>query len=223
MTTTEKHPRAPDAHPVPAVFARHTAWQPEPPVASASVRPEALTPRRSRTKTRKMIVVWRFEMPSNPYEAPRPTPPGEMQGATQGRPSRTPFILAGIGAVVASAYWAAVTVALWTASASRFGFHVVIPCVLMGLCAVRGFQVLKGDFAAAKKLLWIHCLAGALVLTLFEVVSGGTLFIVLQGVRFDLNGKVVGGAIHVFGALTAYVVARRAPAPIQRPRARSGR
>jgi hypothetical protein len=136
-------------------------------------------------------------MKLDPYQ-----PPGVLAAAEPATPtSRRLFILAAIGAGLASVYWAALTVILGfgAASGSTSGVQVVLPCVLVVLYAMRGFKILKGDRAAARGILWLHGL-GALMAVL-RLLAGDPVTIVLQGVKI---------AIHVFGGITAYL-AQRAP------------
>jgi len=135
----------------------------------------------------------------NPYEAP----PGDgmpmPMGVDPGR--RTAFVLAGIGAGLASLYWAGLTalLAFGVSAGTISGTQIILPCVLIGLYAVRAFQIFKGDPTAAKKVLWLHGVGGALAL--FQMFSGTPLLMVFQGVKV---------AIHLFGGITAYLATRRA-------------
>ena len=109
-------------------------------------------------------------------------------------PSRTPFILAGIAAALASLYWAGLT--LLTLSSVAGGAvsptQVILPVVLIALYAWRGVQLFKGDPAAARKILWLHGLGG--IMALIGAFSQTGLIVVLQGVKV---------AIHAFGVATA--------------------
>ncbi len=138
-------------------------------------------------------------MNTNPYQAPTPYEPADQRRDSPTPMNRTPFILAAVGAGLASGYWALLTllIVFGVASGSVSGFHVVLPCVLIGLYALRGYQLFKGDPAAAKRILWLHGVGG--VMALIQIFSGGTLIMVLQGIKL---------VIHVFGALTAYLAAR---------------
>jgi hypothetical protein len=122
---------------------------------------------------------------SNPYE-----PPGFS--APQGPPSKTPFILAAIGAFAASLYWAAL--ALMVSRGESSGVQAIMPFVLAGLYGFRGFQVFSGDPGAAQRLLWLHGIGAAM--TVFQMTQGG------DGVVMLLQGIKV--AIHLFGGGTAY-------------------
>ena len=135
-------------------------------------------------------------MNRNPYEAP----PGEGMPMGEDPGRRTAFILAGIGAAFASLYWAGLTALLaFGVSAGRIsGTQLILPCVLIGLYAVRSFQIFKGDPTAAKKVLWLHGVGGALAL--FQMFSGTPVLMVFQGI------KVV---IHLFGGVTAYLAQRQ--------------
>gem|GEM_PF-6072742 len=123
---------------------------------------------------------------SNPYE-----PPGLYEPPQQPT-SKTPFILAAIGAFAASLYWAGLTLLIGLSEAS--GVQMVMPFVLVGLYAFRGFQVYSGDPAAAQRLLWLHGIGAAM--TVFQMTQGG------DGVVMLLQGIKVG--IHLFGGGTAY-------------------
>jgi hypothetical protein len=139
--------------------------------------------------------------PPNPYEAPRAE---RLESTDQGQVPqslRGPFLLAAIGAWLASAYWAGLTLllllglAMGSASSS---FQVLFPAVLIGLYAFRGYQLIKGNPAAAKRILWLHGFGGAAAL--LNIVSSTTsLWSTLQGIKI---------AIHVFGAVTAYLAHR---------------
>ena len=131
-------------------------------------------------------------MSPNPYEPPTAFGPE--------RATRTLFVLAAVGAWAASAYWAALTlmIGLGVATSSASPLQIVLPLVLIGLYAVRGFQVLKGQAAATTRLLWLHGVGGVIALT--QVYSGTGILVVLQGIKV---------AIHVFGGVATYL-ARRA-------------
>lgn len=140
------------------------------------------------------------QMSPNPYQAPPTARLSEGPDAEMRRPlNRTPFILAGIGAGLASAYWAALTllIGFGVAAGSVSAFQVILPCVLIALYALRGFQLLKGDPNAAKRVLWLHGVGG--VMALLQIFSGSTLLVVLQGIKFG---------IHIFGGVTAYMAGR---------------
>lgn len=131
----------------------------------------------------------------NPYEPPGPH--DDRPGIEP--PQRTIFILAAIGAWIAGAYWAALTLllGLGVAAGSVSATQIILPCVLIGLYAVRGFQIFKGDPAAARRVLWLHGIGG--IVALVQMFSGGALLIVLQAFKV---------AIHGFGAVTAYLAGR---------------
>jgi hypothetical protein len=73
----------------------------------------------------------------------------------------------------------------------------VLPCVLIVLYAVRGFQLLKGDPNAARRILWLHGIGG--IAAIVYMASGGGLIVVLQAAKL---------VIHVFGGATAYLALR---------------
>src|SRR5690349_12005718 len=129
-------------------------------------------------------------MEPNPYHAPASLaldPPERL--------NRAPFVLAALGAGLASLYWAAITalIAFGTASGATSGMQLVLPCVLVGLYAMRGFQLFKGDPAAAQRVLWLHGVGG--VVAIIQIATGDPFIQVLHGIKV---------AIHVFGAVTAY-------------------
>lgn len=132
-------------------------------------------------------------MNPNPYQAPSP---GGPQYAAS---NRLLFVLAGVGAWLASAYWAALTLllAFGTATGTVSPLQLALPVVLIVLYAMRGLQLFKGDPAAARRILWLHGVGA--VMALVQMSHGGTLWIVLQGIKI---------AIHVFGGLTAYLAVR---------------
>lgn len=122
---------------------------------------------------------------SNPYEPPGFSDP-------QGPPSKTPFVLAALGAFAASLYWAGLTLLIGLGESS--GVQMIMPFVLVGLYAYRGFQVYSGDTGAAQRLLWLHGIGAAM--TVFQMMKGGEgVWILLQGVKV---------AIHLFGGGAAY-------------------
>jgi hypothetical protein len=98
-------------------------------------------------------------------------------------------------------YWAALTLLLGAgiASGSVSGVQVFFPCVLVVFYAVRGYQIFKGDPAAARRIVWLHAVGG--VAAILQMSSRHGLVVALNGVKI---------AIHVFGAITAYL-AQRSP------------
>lgn len=133
----------------------------------------------------------------NPYQ-----PPGPPPGYARARPvSRTPFVLAGVGAFLASAYWALLTLLIGLASAtgSASSMNLILPIVLIALYAWRGINVIKGDPASARSLLWLHGIGGFFAMT--QLTHGGGIFVVLQGLKV---------LIHVFGGITAFLAHRQA-------------
>jgi hypothetical protein len=109
------------------------------------------------------------------------------------------FVLAAVGAGLASVYWAALTLLLGfgAAAGAVSGAQLILPCFLIAIYAVRAFQIFKGDPAAARKILWLHGL-GALM-AVFRLSSESSLIVVLNVVKI---------AIHIFGAATAYLAQR---------------
>jgi hypothetical protein len=136
-------------------------------------------------------------MNQNPYESPGD---GGYPGAEMDPARRTKFVVAAIGSGLASLYWAALTalIGLGVAAGGVSGAQLILPCVLIGLYGVRAYQMFKGDESAAKKVLWLHGVGGAIAI--FNVISGGSGFIVvLQGIKV---------LIHLFGGITAYRVTK---------------
>ena len=147
-------------------------------------------------------------MNQNPYQAPRDYgPPGAMQTAPAA--TRGAFILAALGAGLASAYWAAVTllVMFGVAKGSVAGAQVVLPGVLILLYAVRGWQLFQGNPAAARRILVLHFVGGAVAV--FQVMAGHGLIVTLNAVKI---------VIHVFGAITAFLATRAYAAATAAPR-----
>ncbi len=142
-------------------------------------------------------------MNPNPYQAPQaPGPQGPYASPQAGPPAdRTMFVLAAVGAGLASAYWAGLTllIGLGAAFGSISAFQVILPVVLIVLYAVRGVQIFKGDRAAARRILWLHGFGA--ISAVLQIASGGTLFVVLQGIKI---------LIHIFGGITAYLVQKNA-------------
>ncbi len=126
--------------------------------------------------------------------------PYEQDPSTLSTPvSRTPFLLAAIGAGSASLYWLGLTalLAFGAAVGSVSAAQVILPCVLIGMYAWRAIQISKGDPDAARKVLWLHGLGG--ITAIIQIASGGAFMFVLQGIKLG---------IHVFGGVTAYLASR---------------
>ncbi|HMY16523.1 MAG TPA: hypothetical protein PKA58_09400 [Polyangium sp.] len=109
--------------------------------------------------------------------------------------ARRPFVLAAIGAGLASLYWAGLTalIAFAVAVGPLKGTELILPFVLIGLYAWRGSQILKGDPNAARSVLYLHVFGG--LTAVFQIVTGGPLMWVLQGIKL---------VIHIFGSITAH-------------------
>jgi hypothetical protein len=92
-------------------------------------------------------------MNQNPYQAPGLYAPPATAVAV-GAPSRTLFILAGVGAFLASGYWALMTLLLVAgmAAGTVSGTTLVFPVILIVLYALRGLQIIKGDVAAPRRI-----------------------------------------------------------------------
>jgi hypothetical protein len=143
-------------------------------------------------------------MTPNPYQPPNPysgAPSGASPGAAVAVVNRTPFVLAGIGAWLASLYWAALALlrGLFAAAGAGSGITVLMPMILVGLYAVRGFQVFQGDPAAARRLLWLHAFGSMAALLLAFSASG--FYAGLQSVKV---------LIGIFGGVTAFLAQRAA-------------
>lgn len=133
----------------------------------------------------------------NPYESPGERGPDSMSA----EPARkTIFVLAAIGSGLAALYWAGLTALIGLAAATSkevSGTQIILPCVLIGLYALRAFQIWKGDPNAARRVLWLHVVGGAVAV--FQMTSGAPLWIALNVIKV---------AIHVFGGITAYRASR---------------
>jgi hypothetical protein len=127
----------------------------------------------------------------NPYQ-----PPGAPDQRQPGQPNRAPFVLAAVGAALASLYWAAMVVLVLSMGASADA-QTFIPVVLVGFYAYRGYQIFGGDKQAAQRILWLHGI-GALM-AFMQIMSGASGLAVFQGVKI---------AINIFGAITAYLATR---------------
>jgi hypothetical protein len=129
----------------------------------------------------------------NPYQPPGAYAPSVPAAAG----NRGAFVLAAIGAWFAGAYWAAITLLLvmgMAVGSSVSGMQLVLPCVLIGLYAVRGYQIWSGDPAAARRIIWLHgvgCIAA-----LLQMTQGHGLLAFLQGFKVVVN---------LFGGIAAYV------------------
>ena len=109
-------------------------------------------------------------MAPNPYQPPQ-APFGYPQSAPP--ENRTMFVLAAIGAGLASVYWAGLTllIGLGAAMGSASMVQVILPIVLIVLYAVRGLQIFKGDRAAARRILWLHGLG--CIAAFMQIAAGG--------------------------------------------------
>ena len=128
---------------------------------------------------------------TNPYEPPR-------QAVNALSPSvRGAFTLAGAAAFLASIYWGVFTllVGFGAAMGSTSPLQILLPVVLVVLYAMRGFQLLKGDVAAARRLIWLHGVGA--VAAFIQLLSGQV--VILLAIKV---------AINVFGAVTAYRATR---------------
>jgi hypothetical protein len=138
-------------------------------------------------------------MDPNPYDAPRSEDPYARGDGVAF--DRTPFVLAAIGAGLASAYWALLTLLIGAGVSAGGGSpaQLILPVVLIGLYAFRGLKVWRGDANAARSLLWLHGLGGVVAVMQAMALSG--LMATLQGMKL---------LIHVFGGVTAFLAVRAA-------------
>jgi hypothetical protein len=115
-----------------------------------------------------------------PYEAPM---------------NRTPYILAAVGAGLTSLYWAALALLIGVAASTGSGspIQAILPFILIGLYAYRGYQVFQGMPAAANALLWLHGIGA--VVSVMRMMDTDVITMTLYGIKIGL---------HVFGAATAY-------------------
>jgi hypothetical protein len=111
------------------------------------------------------------------------------------------FLLAGLGGFLASGYWALMTLLLGAgvASGSINPTQLLLPGILIVLYAMRGAQILKGDVAAAQRILWLHAVGG--VFALIQLASSTSLVFALTLIKV---------LIHVFGGVTAFLARRGA-------------
>jgi hypothetical protein len=132
----------------------------------------------------------------NPYQ-----PPGNYGAPTAAvaTATRGPFLLAAIGAWLAGAYWAAITLLLMlgVAAGSVSGAQIILPVVLIVLYALRGYQLFNGDPAAARRILWLHVVGG--IAATLQMMSGNVILVALNGVKI---------LIHIFGGVTAWMAQR---------------
>jgi hypothetical protein len=126
----------------------------------------------------------------NPYQ-----PPGAPAGREPGQRNRAPFVLAAVGAGLASLYWGAM-VLLTLSMGNGAGPQSFLPLLLVGLYAYRGYQIFTGDTQAAGRILWLHGIGAVMA---FMQMMGASGLGVFQGVKV---------AINVFGAITAYLATR---------------
>jgi hypothetical protein len=153
------------------------------------------------------------EMTPNPYEPPRPYSPEQNpqayypQSAVVTTVDRTPFVLAAVGAWLAGAYWAALTLLILVGASSGNGSmtSVIMPFILIFLYAARGFNLFKGDPKAAQTILWLH--GFGIFAAISQMASGGGIIVALQSVKI---------LIHVFGGVTALLALRAVKEAIAR-------
>jgi hypothetical protein len=139
-------------------------------------------------------------MTPNPYQPPAAYQAPPVPGAAVAPVvNRTPFILAAVGAWLASAYWGLMTgiIGLGMAFGSTSGTQLLWPLVLIVLYALRGVQIFKGNPAAARGIILLHAVGA--IAALLQAASGGMFIAMLQGFKVVIN---------VFGAITAYLAYR---------------
>lgn len=129
-------------------------------------------------------------------QAPYRTDYGTMPAA---QTTPVSFVLAALGAGLASIYWAGLTaligLAVTTSAASPA--QIIMPIVLIVLYAVRAVQIFKGNGAALNSALWLHGIGA--VMGVVQMASGDSTIVILQGIKV---------AIHVFGGITAFAARR---------------
>jgi hypothetical protein len=118
--------------------------------------------------------------------------------------NHTSFVVAAAVAVLTSLYWAGLAFLVGVASSvgDASPAELIVPIILIGLYAFRGFQVFQGDPAAARSLLWLHGIGG--LIGVMRMFGGDPVTLVLYGI------KVV---LHVAGAGTAYWALQHATTP----------
>jgi hypothetical protein len=127
---------------------------------------------------------------NNPYQPPEGRP-------VDAAPNKRIFVLAGIGALAASAYWGLQTLVRGLSAASSGSslsfIGLVLPAVLVVAYATRGFQLFKGDVSAAASILFLHGIGGLMAM--------------LQMAQYPEQRvlQVVKLLIHIFGGVTAYL------------------
>jgi hypothetical protein len=139
-------------------------------------------------------------MNQNPYQAPAMVAP-PPSGIAVGAPSRTLFILAGVGAFLASGYWALMTLLLVAgmAAGTVSGTTLVFPVILIVLYALRGLQIMKGDVAATRRILWLHGVGA--IAAMVQMASGNVILIAMNAIKI---------CVHLFGGTMAFLAHRSA-------------
>ena len=122
--------------------------------------------------------------------------PDEPELSRGPRPLQGLCTLGAIGAFAAAAYWALLTFLIGVSGQSPV--QMLVPFILIGLYAYRGYQLMTGNVVAAKGLIWLHGIGA--VMTIIQIAGGATLFVLL-GVKI---------AIHAFGLVTALIVVNKA-------------
>ena len=109
-------------------------------------------------------------------------------------------LLGAVGALMAIPVAAAITLLLTfgVATGTVSGAQIILPCILIALYAMRGWQLFQGDPAAARRILWLHGVGG--VAAIVQMMAGGPIIVVLNGIKV---------LIHIFGGITA-ILAQRA-------------
>ncbi len=139
-------------------------------------------------------------MNQNPYQAPGLYAPPAAAVAV-GAPNRTLFILAGVGALLASGYWALMTLLLVAgmAAGTVSGTTLIFPVILIVLYALRGLQIIKGDVAATRRILWLHGVGA--IAAIVQMASGNFILIAMNAIKI---------CVHLFGGTMAWLAHRSA-------------
>lgn len=133
---------------------------------------------------------------NNPYEPPG----GGYTPAQTTTFNRRPFVLAAIGAWLAALYWLGMTLLLGAAVASG-GLgpaQLILPFVLIGLYAHRGWRLYNADPRMIRSILMLHGL-GIFASIMQITAAKNEVVTIMNGVKI---------AIHVFGMITAFLAKR---------------
>jgi hypothetical protein len=145
---------------------------------------------------------------TTPYAPGPPSPQPYSHPAQPQARVGVPFVLAAIGAWITAIYWAAVTliIGLGVALGSGSFMNFIMPCVLIGLYALRGFQIFKGDPRAAQRIIWLHGIG--CISALSQVAAATSTFVVgMQVIKIVIN--ILGG-VAAFYAYRSFTKAQAA-------------